>query len=164
MVWGILTLLLGVLSFIMYSQPVFAIYGNATLAELGDLFGLSKKNCYNNISFNDNQNTYLTVGNVFLILSMVSCGIMILLTLLNLIARATNNKSYVGTKIASISFFVFTSIASIMMIVYTAKDNQISSVIENIKDGSPVMSIGYGLIIVLIASFFAMIFSPRKKK
>ena len=95
---------------------------------------------------------------------MVLCGILMFLVLLNLIARATNNKSYVGCKIASILFFVCMLIATIMMVVYAAKDNSISNVIDSIKEGAPVVSIGYGLIVSLGCSLLTVIFSPMKKK
>lgn len=64
MIFGIITLILGVVTFIMFSQPVFAVYGSEAGATIFDKLGLNNNNCYNIIKFEKGQNTYLTVGNV----------------------------------------------------------------------------------------------------
>ena len=103
----------------------------------------------------------LTVGAVLLIIALVFAGIMMLLTLINMIGRTSNNKAKVGAKVAALLFFLVMLTATIIYGVY-ALDNLNS---ETITEYSGLFtSIGYGLIVSLGASFIALIFAPRKKK
>lgn len=158
-IFSIIALLMGALTFIMFSQPIFWTYGGEG-ADLANKIW-KKGSLYDAISFEEGQNTLLTVGAVLLIIALVFAGIMMLLTLINMIGRASNNKAKVGAKVAALLFFLVMLTATIIYGVY-ALDNLNS---ETITEYSGLFtSIGYGLIVSLGASFIALIFAPRKKK
>ncbi len=161
MVWGIITLLLGVASIIMFSQPAYGIYnftGDKPDAQfLGD-------NIFDLIKFEKGMTSYEIAGSVFLILALIACGIMLLLTLFNLIAKAVNNKSYVGSKLAALAFFIFMSIAGVMFAVHAAVDLMNSDIWKAFAEEGIVFSIGWGMIVSIICSLLALIFAPRKSK
>ena len=89
MIWGILTLIFGIGGIIMFTQPAYGVYnlaGESIEAEF------AKKNLFDLIKFEKGMTGYEIAGSVFLILALVFVGIMLLLTLFNLIAKAVNNK------------------------------------------------------------------------
>lgn len=161
MVFSILALLFSVGAIVLFTQPMFGIYniGNEKInAEF------STKTLFDMIKFEKGQNIYLTVGSILLILTLVFAGLTILLTLLNMIARATTNKSYVGTKFVSFFFFIFAIAAGITYALYMAKVEMSLEVWQAYVDKGIVFSIGWGMICVMVCSLLSFVFSPRKKK
>ncbi len=158
-IFSIIALLMGALTFIMFSQPLFWTYGGEGAGGMNEIW--KRGSLYDAISFPEGQDTLLTVGAVLLIIALVFAGLMMLLTIINMIGRASNNKAKVGAKVAALLFFLVMLALAIVYGVY-ALDNLNS---ETITEYSGLFtSIGYGLIVSLGASFIALIFAPRKKK
>lgn len=159
MICGIITLLFGVLSIIMFSQPIITMYGSGAEGgvETVDIGG----SCFDFINFGEHQSVYQTTASVFLILSLVFGGIMLLLTLVNLIARAANNKAFIGAKVAALFFFLCMLVTVIMVGVHCIKD---IPGWEILKDAGIYITAGWGLLVAFGSSLICMLFAPRKKK
>lgn len=156
MVTGILTIFFGILTFVFLSAP-------ATWAYIGDgkdvLNAVNKlSNGYKSISFAGDQDVYLTVYSVFMILTIIFGILLLTMTLVNLMGKAADNPKFrVGCKIISILFFLCLVVAAVMLGVYTQ-----STLPENSKFGT--LTIGYGIIGALVCSFLVVILSPRKRR
>ena len=155
-IFSIVALLMGALTFIMFSQPLFWAYGEGADGA-NEIW--KRGSLYDAISFQEGQNALLTVGAVLLIIALVMAGVMMLLTIINMIGRASSKKAKVGAKVAALLFFLVMLAASIIYVVYSVENLNSFSEFTDI-----VVTIGYGLIISLGASFIALIFAPRKKK
>lgn len=161
MIWGILTLIFGIGGIIMFTQPAYGIYNfNGESPDAQFL----KQNLFDLIKFEKGMTGYEIAGSVFLILALVFVGIMLLLTLFNLIAKAVNNKSYVGSKLAAGGFFVCMLVATIMFAVHAAVDLMGADIWQALVEEGVVFSIGWGMIVALGCSILALIFAPRKNK
>lgn len=172
MVCAIITILLGICSFVMLTQPALAFYGgegDAVSSAIRDLlesvFGGST-NGYNMLVFEEGQNTYWYVGNIFLIVAMVFCGIMILLSILNLIMQSAGKEKILGTRVFAIMFFLTALVALIMYVLFANElmGSDMEGFIQSIKDGGVVLTVGYGLICFVVASFLSIFFASGKKK
>lgn len=153
---GILTILFGILSFVFLTAPAKWSY----VGDGKEIANIANKltNGYNIISFSKDQNVYMTVASVFLILAIIFGILMLAMTLVNLMGKAADNPKFrVGCKIVSILFFLSLVVTAAMLGVYTQ-----SSLPENTQFGT--LTIGYGIIGALICSFIAMIVSPRKRR
>ena len=172
MIGGIITILLGICSFIMLTQPAFAVYGgesNEFSSWIKDFFNnniTSSSSGYDLIKFEENQSSYWLAGNIFLILAMVFCGLMILFTIINIIMQSAGKEKLIGTRIFAILFFVFAFVAIIMYVLFANEisSNSIQDMIEAIKNGSVVFTVGYGIICFVAASMLSMFFASGKKR
>ena len=63
-------------------------------------------------------------------------------------------------------FFVFAFVSAIMYVLFANKivNSNIDSMIDAIKNGEVVFTIGYGMICFVIASLLSMFFASGKKK
>lgn len=153
MICGVLTLLLGAAMFVMFTQPLFWAYSGEGKELANEIY--KRLSCYDGIVFEKGQDTMYTIACVFMIIAMVLGGIMMLLTLLNLIGRATGSTRLVGTKLVSLFFFL-TILASLVLFAIYMRDVS--------EGGLMKINVGYGLIGATVAAFLSFIFSPRSKK
>lgn len=161
MIWGILTLLLGIGGIILFTQPAYGIYnltGERPEAKFLD------QSLFDLIRFEKGLSGYEIAGSVFLILALLFAGLMLLMTFFHLIAKAVNNKSYAGSKLPAIGFLVCMILAAVMFAVHAAvivmkQDAWIGLVNEGV-----VLSIGWGMIAAIICSILSLIFAPRKDR
>ncbi len=166
MIGGIIALVFGVLAIVMCSQPVIGIYGEA----LDGSFNVesSKASVFDFINFEGG--TYQTAASVFIILSLVFAGIMLLLTLVNLIARASNNKSFIGAKVAALMFFLCMLVTVIMVGMYCINDMFAifgeggKEIWDGLRETGTYVTVGWGLLVAFGSSLLCLIFAPRKKK
>lgn len=164
MIGGIITIIFGVLSIVMFSQPLIGMYGADSEGNL-DSYNF-EASLFDFITFKEGQSTYHTVAAVFLILSLIFAGIMILLSLVNLIARAVNNKSYIGAKVSAFLFFICMLVAVIMVGLYCISDFCIGGqkTWDYIREMGVYITVGWGMLVAFGSSLVCLIFSPRKKK
>ncbi len=173
MIGGIITLIFGVLSIIMFSQPVITMYGTDSDGALQSYD--FDRSLFDFITFEDGQSVYHTTAAVFLILSLVFVGIMLILTLVNLIARASSNKAFIGAKVAGLMFFLCMLVAVIMVGVYCINDmftlfggifggDSGQQIWQGFADAGMYVTVGWGMLVAFGSSFLCMIFAPRKKK
>ena len=173
MIGGIITILFGVLSIIMFSQPIISVYGTDSEGSL-DAYNF-KTSLFDFITFEEGQSTYHTVAAVFLILSLIFAGIMLLLSLVNLIARASNNKSFIGAKVAGLMFFLCMLVAVIMVGMYCINDmftlfggifgeGSGQQIWQGFADAGMYVTVGWGMLVAFGSSLICLIFAPRKKK
>ena len=166
MIGGIITILFGVLSIIMFSQPVIGMYGTDLNGNLSSYD--FKKSLFDFITFEEGQSTYHTVAAVFLILSLIFAGIMLLLSLVNLIARASNNKAFIGAKVAGLMFFLCMLISVIMVGMYCINDMFVllggKEFWNLMRENGVYVTVGWGMLVAFGSSFICLIFAPRKKK
>lgn len=164
MICGIITLIFGILSIIMFTQPVIGVYGENSEGDLSSID--SKASLFDFITFDKGQPIYHTVASVFLILSLVFAGIMLLLTLVNLIARAANNKAFIGAKVSALMFFLCMLVAVVMVGVYCINDLPLigKEGWKLFKEMGIYITVGWGMLVAFGASFICLIFAPRKKK
>lgn len=163
MICGIITLIFGVLSIIMFTQPVIGIYGQSSEGDLSSID--SKASLFDFITFDKGQPIYHTVASVFLILALVFAGIMLLLTFVNLIARASNNRSFIGAKVSALMFFLCMLVAVVMVGVYCINDLLPGGkdAWDILKEFGAYVTVGWGMLVAFGASFICLIFAPRKK-
>ena len=169
---GIIVVLLGVCAFVMLTQPALAFYGgegNEISQAIKDFLNKNfsgSTNCYDLLVFKDEQSTYWLVGNIFLIIAMVFCGLLLLFTIVNLIMQAMGKKNFIGTRIFAIFFFIFTLISTIMYVLFANEmmNTNLEDFIQTIKDGGVVFTVGYGIICFLISSLLSTFFASKKKK
>ena len=172
MIGGIITILLGICSFVMLTQPAFSFYGgegNELASWFKDLFNdnlTSNASGYDLLKFEENQDIFWLLGNIFLIIAMVFCGLMLLFTIINLISQSCGKDKVIGTRVFAILFFVFAFVSAIMYVLFANKivNSNIDSMIDAIKNGEVVFTIGYGMICFVIASLLSMFFASGKKK
>ncbi len=162
MIGGIITLLFGVLSIIMFTQPIISAYGTASDGSLQSYD--FKSSVFDFINFDGE--IYQTVASVFIILSLVFGGIMLILTLINLIARAANNKAFIGAKVSALMFFLCMLVAVVMVGVYCINELFIGGkdVWNAYRELGVYVTVGWGLLVSFGASLLCLIFAPRKKK
>ena len=163
-IFSIITIILGVGGIVLFTQPAFGIYNFNSEGTLegytfpdGSLFDL--------INFESGQHAYLTVVAVALILALVFAGIMLIITLINLITKATKNKSYVSARWFALFFFIFMALAGIMLAVYCNEvimGGDISGGILELAGAT--YSIGWGMIATMAISLLTVIFAPGKNK
>ena len=153
MVAAVFTIVLGVIAFVMFSYPIFWSYtGNGN-----EIF--KNINSYNILNFENFDNVYYLLGQIFLVISMLFAGLMILLSLVYLIGRAAGNRyPKVEVRLIACMFFLFIFLAAIMFFVYwmgkTGKtDADISSA-----------TLGYGLLAALVAALISIFFAPSRRK
>ena len=164
MIGGIITLIFGVLSIVMFTQPVIGIYGQSSEGDLSSID--SKASSFDFITFDKGQPIYHTVASVFLILALVFAGIMLLLTFVNLIARASNNRSFIGAKVSALMFFLCMLVAVVMVGVYCINDFLLGGkdAWNALKELGAYVTVGWGMLVAFGASFICLIFAKRKKK
>lgn len=166
MIGGIITLVFGVLSIVMFSQPVIGYYGKA----IDGSFNVEspKVSVFDFINFEGG--TYQTIASVFIILSLVFAGIMLVLTLVNLIARASSNKSFIGAKVAALLFFLCILVSVIMVGMYCINDMFAivgqggKEIWDAIRESGTYVTVGWGLLVAFGSSLLCLVFAPRKKK
>lgn len=159
MFFGVFAILLGVATFVLLDQPAFWAYAGEGKNLLNAIYKEGPSG-YQLIKFQEGQNTFMMVGNIFLIIALVFCGLMMLFSLLNLIGRAAGSNRLVGAKFFSIMFFLTMAVACVMYVMFMKDSTNASTVAEILERGT----IGYGLVAAFGASLLALIFSPRRKK
>lgn len=152
----------------MFSQPIISVYGTDSEGSL-DAYNL-KASLFDFITFDEGQSTYHTVASVFLILSLVFAGIMLILTLVNLIARASSNKAFIGAKVAGLMFFLCMLVAVIMVGMYCINDMFAvlgqggKDIWQGLAESGLYVTVGWGMLVAFGSSFICLLFAPRKKK
>ena len=171
MICAIITILFGACAFVMLTQPALAFYGgnNDIQTAIKDFFNkqfAGNSTGYGLLSFEDGQNTFWLLGNIFLIIAMVFCGLMILFSIINLIMTAAGKDKVIGTRVFAMLFFVFALIALIMYVLYANQlmSTTIEDFIQTIKDGGVVFTVGYGLICFATAALLSIFFASGRKK
>lgn len=162
-IFSIITIILGVGGIVMFTQPAFGIYnfnGDGSL----DGYNFPDGSLFDLIKFDGDQHAYLTVVAVALILALVFAGVMLIITLINLITKATKNKSYVSARWFAVFFFIFTALAGIMLAVYCNEVIMGGSGLEIPVIGNITVSIGWGMIAAMAISLLTIIFAPGKNK
>ena len=162
MIGGIITLIFGVLAIVMCTQPVITTYGTDSSGN----FEASSVDASVFDFINFEGGTYQTVASVFIILALVFAGIMLLLTLINLIARASSNKSFIGAKVAALMFFLCTLVAVVMVGVYCINDLLPGGkeFWDYLRENGAYVTVGWGLLVTFGSSLICLIFAPRKRK
>lgn len=118
------------------------------------------------LTFQEGQNTYWLVGNIFLIVAMVFCGLMILFSIINMIMSSAGKNKVLGTRVFAILFFLTALVALIMYVLYANQlmNTNIEDFIQTIKDGGAVFTVGYGMICFVVSALLSIIFASGKKK
>ena len=172
MVGAIITVLFGICAFVMLTQPALAFYGGEgdivsnAIRNLVERFFGGSMNGYDMLVFKEGQNTYWLVGNVFLIIAMVFCGLMVLFSVLNMIMLALGKDKVIGTRVFAIMFFLMALVALIMYVLFANEfmGTNMEDFIQTIKDGGVIFTVGYGLICFVVASFLSIFFASGNKK
>ena len=91
---------------------------------------------------------------------------MILLSILNLIMQSAGKEKILGTRVFAIMFFLTALVALIMYVLFANElmGSDMEGFIQSIKDGGVVLTVGYGLICFVVASFLSIFFASGKKK
>ncbi len=166
MIGGIITLVFGVLAVIMFTQPVTGYYGKDP--DGSPVVTSPNESVFDFINFEGG--TYQTVASVFIILSLVFAGIMLLLALVNLIARASSNKAFIGAKVAALLFFLCMLVTVIMVGMYCINDGLAiipgggKEAWDALREFGTYYTVGWGLLVAFGSSLLCLIFAPRKKK
>ena len=171
MLSGVITILLGACAFVMLTQPALAFYGgnNDLQTAIKDFFNehfAGNTTGYGLLTFEDGQNTFWLLGNIFLIIAMVFCGLMVLFSIINLIMVSAGKDKVIGTRVFAILFFVFALVSVIMYVLFANEmmSTDIEGFIQTIRDGGVVLSVGYGLICFAAASLLSIFFASDKRK
>lgn len=171
MICAIITILFGACAFVMLTQPALAFYGgnNDIQTAIKDFFNkqfAGNSTGYGLLSFEDGQNTFWLLGNIFLIIAMVFCGLMILFSIINVIMTSAGKDKVIGTRVFAILFFVFALVSLIMYILFAndLMSTDIEGLIQTIRDGGVVLSVGYGLICFAAVSLLSIFFASGRKK
>ena len=85
-------------------------------------------------------------------------------TLINLITKATKNRSYVSARWFALFFFIFMALAGIMLAVYCNEVVMGDKIVDFITPEGTLISIGWGMIVAMCASLLTIIFAPGKNK
>ena len=154
MVFGILTVLLAIVPFVLFSQPLVWAY----IGEGKDLLNKSYRqiSCYDGIHFEGDL--LYTIGVCLMILALVLAVVTIIFTIINLAGKDTNGKKPVGVKIIALFFFLVMLGAVAVLGVYLGQVYGVKAFKDVFES-----TVGYGLLGSLLASIFALIFAPRKK-
>ena len=127
MITGILTIIFCIATFVMIAMPVLGaipLSENAStildgLESFFERLGLSlNQDGYGLIRFEEGQSTYLTVANIFIILTLVFAGLTLIFSLISVIQRANGGKKRIGAKPFAVLFFLCALVASIMLVLY----------------------------------------------
>ena len=162
-IFSIITIILGVGAIVLFTQPAFGIYNFNGEGSL-DGYTFLDESLFDMIRFDGDQHAYLTVAAVALILALVFAGVMLIITLINLITKATKNKSYVSARWFALFFFIFTALAGIMLAVYCNEVIMGGSWSELPIINGITFSIGWGMIATMAISLLTVIFAPGKNK
>ena len=157
MIWGILTAVLSILAIVMFTQPALAFY---TSGGGENVSSYQATNGFDMLKFSENQNTFLTIAIIFMILTLVFAGLTLIFSIVNSCLRATNAKRQIGAKIPALFFFLTALVACAMLIIYA---NDVLPMADTSKLKF-VYTIGWGMIVVFVASLLSLIFAPRKKR
>lgn len=148
----IATLILSIVSLIMFTQPLYWCYSQSASDASNEV--LKKSSVFDFIKFPAGQDILLTIGAIFLILAIVFVSLLILFTFVNLILNGTN-KQMKGCKFVALLFFISMLAATILFGIYASL---------RITNGNPAtLTVGYGLLVGLGASFLCLFFAPRKQ-
>lgn len=169
---GIIVVLLGICSFVMLTQPALAFYGgngNELAETIKDFLNKNftgSTNCYDMIVFEESQNTYWLIGNIFLIIAIVFCGLLLLFTILNLVLQSAGKNKILGTRIFAIFFFLFAVLSLVMYVLFANElmNTNLEDFVQTIKEGGMIFTVGYGLICFVISSLLTIFFASGKKK
>ena len=172
MICAIITILFGACAFVMLTQPALAFYGGGEgelaneIKDFLNKFLGDNTSGYGLLTFEEGQNTFHLVGNIFIIIAMVFFGLMILFSIINLIMTAAGKDKVIGTRVFAMLFFVFALIALIMYVLYANQlmSTTIEDFIQTIKDGGVVFTVGYGLICFAAAALLSIFFASGRKK
>ena len=162
-IFSIITIILGVGGIVLFTQPAFGIYNFNCEGNL-DGYTFLDASLFDMIKFDNGQHAYLTVAAVALILALVFAGVMLIITVINLITKATKNKSYVSARWFALFFFIFTALAGIMLAVYCNEVIMGGSWAELPLINGITFSIGWGMIATMCISLLTVIFAPGKNK
>lgn len=171
MISGIITILLGACAFVVLTQPALAFYGgnNDLQTTIKDFFNdqfSGNTTGYGLLKFEEAQNTFWLIGNIFLIIAMIFCALMVLFAIVNLIMISVGKNKVLGTRIFAVLFFVFAFISVIMYVLFANEmmNTNIEGFIDTIKEGGLVLSVGYGLVCFVILSLISIFFASGNKK
>ena len=157
MVFGIFTIMLAVLPFVLYNQPLGWAYTGDGRDTLNAVF--KKTTVYDSIAFDPDAGILNNLAVGFMIAALVFAGLTLLLSLVNIVGRAACAPRVYGAKVAALFFFL-SSLAAVVLLgidmaqVYGVK--AFGQIFEN--------TVGYGLLITFLSSLFALIFSPKRIK
>ena len=161
-VFSIITLILGVGAVVIFTQPAYGIYNFS--GDGLESYKFLDSSLFDLIKFDSDQHAYLTVVAVALILALVFAGVMLIITLINLITKATKNRSYVSARWFALFFFIFMALAGIMLAVYCNEVVMGDKIVDFIAPEGTLISIGWGMIVAMCASLLTIIFAPGKNK
>ena len=160
MIGGILTLIFGILSVVMFTQPVIGIYGQNSEGGLEsyDLDG----SLFDFINFEGS--TYQTVASVFMIIALVFAGLTLLITIFNLFSRAASKKAKIGAKVTALAFFLAMLVAVVMVALFCINDLFMSKEgWDFFRELGAYVTVGWGMLVSFGCSLLCLIFAPRKK-
>ena len=162
MLGGIIAILFGVLSIVMFTQPVIGLYGQNSDGGLDSID--SRLSVFDFITFEDGQPLYHTIASAFLIASLVFAGITLLITLINLIARASNNsRAGISAKVPALLFFLCMLVAVVMIGVFCIFDLLGSKEAWDLfRENGVYVTVGWGMLVAFGSAFICLIFAPRK--
>lgn len=158
MIASVITIILGVIAFVMFSKPVFWAYSGAEKDILNDIY--RKFSCYDVLNFEKFESVYHLLGQIFLLLGMLFAGIMILLALANLFGKASGNqRTGVEVRLIACGFFFFMLASAVMFMIYMAQTTGQTGINDVMTS-----TLGYGFISALGIALLSVIFAPSRRK
>lgn len=155
MIFGIITILLTLVPFIMFTQPLFWAYAGAGRDIANAVY--KEISCYEGIRF-DGENILYIIGVVCMIFALVMAVVTAILTILNMVAKSNGHKKVVGVKVCAFFFFLMMLASVVLVGVYYGLACNVKT-FDDLLAGT----VGYGLLGSFVASLFALIFAPKKK-
>ncbi len=157
MVFGIFTVMLAVSPFALFTQPLYWAYIGEDMKVLNEIY--QRVSCYDGIKFGEDFSIYYNIGVGFMIASLVFAGLTALMSLINIVGKAAESKRVYGAKVAALFFFLTTLTAVVLIGIDAAQTFAVKEFMQVFES-----TVGYGLLGSLLASLFALIFSPRRIK
>lgn len=152
----IITLLLAAGVFIGFAFPIFGFYASNEIGSLVEsLFKGGIPSGYDSIHFGEGQPAIWNGLSAMIIVTMILAGLLIITTAIAFFGKIQNKTLKTGSKATSILLFISAVITAVLA-SQCVKDFSVPNTVT--------LTIGYGMIVVLVASFFAMVFSPLGKK
>lgn len=157
MIFGIFTIMLSVLPFVLYNQPLCWAYTGDGRDTLNEVF--RKTTVYDAITFEAENGILRNLASGFMIATLVFAGLTLLLSLVNIIGRAACAPRVYGAKVAALLFFLSALTAVVLLGIDMAQVYGVKAFSQLFEN-----TVGYGLLITFLSSLFALIFSPKRIK
>ena len=156
MAFSVITILVALVPFIMYTQPLYWSYLGENCTSQNQYNKLTS--CYQGIKFvkGDLLQNFTVV---FMILTLVLAGLTIIITLANMISRARGKKRVVGAKLTAFLFFIVALTSCVLILIYQSKAVG-ARTFEDIMS----LTVGYGMLVSAVCALFTVIFAPKKVK